>query len=94
MRVIPDAFDEQTFGRRVGKLYREGDICSTCTSRQQAACWKGLKLPPFAVQEKRLDVWQGANALAVLVGDFTEYLSSRKSTSLHSWLFGYELAGK
>jgi hypothetical protein len=46
------------------------------------------------LQENRADIWDNANALAVVVGGTSDDLRYLKSISLHLWLFGYELPGK
>jgi nucleosome binding factor SPN SPT16 subunit len=46
------------------------------------------------LQENRADIWDNANALAVVVGGTSDDLRYLKSISLHLWLFGYELPGR
>jgi hypothetical protein len=46
------------------------------------------------LQENRADIWDNANALAVVVGGTSDDLRYLKSISLHLWLFGYELPGE
>lgn len=58
----------------------------------------GLILQPLCMyrrlQENRADIWDNANALAVVVGGTSDDLRYLKSISLHLWLFGYELPGE
>ncbi|WIA33317.1 hypothetical protein OEZ86_006455 [Tetradesmus obliquus] len=52
---------------------------------------KRAKLLYDGWKENRADIWDNANALAVVVGGTSDDLRYLKSISLHLWLFGYEL---
>ncbi|KAF6251518.1 global transcription factor [Scenedesmus sp. NREL 46B-D3] len=52
---------------------------------------KRVKLLYDGWKDNRADIWDNANALAVVVGGTSDDLRYLKSISLHLWLFGYEL---
>ncbi|KAI8465881.1 MAG: global transcription factor [Monoraphidium minutum] len=57
----------------------------------QSAFGKRLRLLYTSWKSNRSSLWEGANALGVVVGSTSEDLRYLKSISLHLWLFGYEL---
>lgn len=86
---------KDTFSKRVKLLYDSWKVSGNRGAWLQAAQQPASAPMPCCCccQGNRPELWDGANALAVLVGGTSDDLRYLKSISLHLWLFGYELPG-